>query len=67
MYNIVFSILKKSHNNYGIKNGDYCRYRIYCGRKIRKIRKTINFKLGTKNKFLKKDITRDIQSDKRVL
>jgi hypothetical protein len=36
-------------------------------RKIRKIRKAINYKLGTKNKFIKKDIVRDNQNDKRVL
>ncbi len=64
---IVFSIIKKSHNNYGIKNTDYRRYRNYCVRKIRKIRKAINYKLGTKNKFIKKDIVRDNQNDKRVL
>jgi signal recognition particle subunit SRP68 len=64
---IVFSIIKKSHNSYGIKNTDYRRYKNYCGRKIRKIRKGVNYKLGTKNKFLKKDIVKDMGNDKKIL
>jgi len=36
-------------------------------RKIRKIRKSINYKYGTKNKFFKKDIIKDNVNDKKTL
>jgi signal recognition particle subunit SRP68 len=63
----VFQIIKKSHNNYGIKSTDYHRYRNYCVRKIKKIRKSMNYKFGTKNKFFKKDIVKDNIGDKKIL
>ena len=43
------------------------RYRKYCSAKIIKIRKAINYKFGTKTKFLKKDIVKDNINDKRIL
>lgn len=64
---LVFSIIKKSHNNYGMKNTDYQRYRRFCTHKVQKIRKTMGYKFGTKTKFIKKDIIRDNANDKKIL
>jgi hypothetical protein len=52
-------MIKTAQHSFGIKNGDYMRYRKYCSRKIDKLRKAINYKCGNKNKFFKKDILKD--------
>lgn len=54
---IVFLLAKSAQNSYGVKNGDYLRYRRYCTRKIDKIRATMNYKYGNRTRFNKKDIT----------
>jgi signal recognition particle subunit SRP68 len=43
------------------------RYRRYCTRKINKLRKTLDYKYGSRTKFIKKDITHDKSEDKRIL
>ena len=61
------SYYKSSQNTYGIKNGHYLRYRIYCTRKIDKLRININFKYGNSTKFNKKDVVEQKGNDKRAL
>lgn len=65
--NIVFLIAKNSQNSFGVKTGDYMRYRRYCTRKVNKLRKVMEYKYGNRTKFIKKDITIDKSEDKRVL
>ncbi len=60
-------IVKNSQNSFGVKTGDYMRYRRYCTRKIEKLRKAMQYKYGNRTKFIKKDVTVDKSDDKRVL
>lgn len=64
---IVFLIAKNAQNSYGVKTGDYMRYRRYCTRKVNKLRKAMDYKYGSRTKFVKKDITADRPDDKRIL
>jgi signal recognition particle subunit SRP68 len=66
-YGLVFLLIKTTQASYGVKNGDYYRYRRYCSRKVLKLRKTINYKYGTKNKHIKKDIASEKGNDKKIL
>ena len=59
--------MKSAQNNYGVKNGDYARYRNYCSRKIQKLRKAMNIKYGNRTKFVRRDIINDHYNDNRVL
>lgn len=43
------------------------RYRRYCGRKVDKLRKAMQYKFGNRTKFNKKDIVNDKIEDKRIL
>jgi hypothetical protein len=52
---------------FGVKNGDYMRYRKYSSRKVEKLRHAMQYKLGNRTKFIKKDVTVDRPDDKRVL
>lgn len=54
---LVFLIAKNSQNSFGVKVGDYMRYRRYCTRKVEKLRKTMEYKYGNRTKFVKKDVT----------
>lgn len=48
----VLQVIKDAQNQHGLKHGDYHRYRGYCSRRIRRIRKSLHFvqSTGSKNK-----------------
>lgn len=48
--NIVLSIIRPSQNQNGLKHGDFLRYRRYCAKKVKRIRKLLKFTYG-KHKF----------------
>ena len=64
---IVFLLAKSAQHAYGVRTGDYTRYRKYCTTKIAKLREGMQFKYGNRTKFNRKDITEDKADDKRVL
>jgi signal recognition particle subunit SRP68 len=47
----VLKILKKDHNEHGLRHDDFTRYRKHCVRKITKLRKLLNFHHGKGRKF----------------
>uniref|UniRef100_A0A0N4ZA52 Signal recognition particle subunit SRP68 n=1 Tax=Parastrongyloides trichosuri TaxID=131310 RepID=A0A0N4ZA52_PARTI len=68
----TFSVLKnikEAQQKHGLRHGDYNRYRIYCGHRIRRIRKKLNFTHNyksikkTKSKWQEKEVTKDVVTD----
>uniref|UniRef100_A0A803VIN0 Signal recognition particle subunit SRP68 n=2 Tax=Ficedula albicollis TaxID=59894 RepID=A0A803VIN0_FICAL len=64
---IKLSIVKESQQQHGLRHGDFQRYRGYCSRRLRRLRKTLNFKMGNRHKFTGKKVTEEILSDNRYL
>uniref|UniRef100_A0A8B9PW25 Signal recognition particle subunit SRP68 n=1 Tax=Apteryx owenii TaxID=8824 RepID=A0A8B9PW25_APTOW len=63
----VLQIVKESQQQHGLRHGDFQRYRGYCSRRLRRLRKTLNFKMGNRHKFTGKKVTEEILSDNRYL
>ncbi|CAG5947341.1 unnamed protein product [Menidia menidia] len=64
---IILQIIKESQQQHGLRHGDYQRYRGYCSRRLRRLRKTLGFKMGNRHKFVGKKITVEMLSDSRYL
>ncbi|XP_039595538.1 signal recognition particle subunit SRP68 [Polypterus senegalus] len=63
----ILQIIKESQQQHGLRHGDYQRYRGYCSRRLRRLRKTLGFKMGNRYKFTGKKITVDMLTDNRYL
>ncbi|KAJ6660449.1 hypothetical protein lerEdw1_017873 [Lerista edwardsae] len=63
----VLQIIKESQQQHGLRHGDFQRYRGYCSRRLRRLRKTLNFKMGNRHKFSGKKVTEELLSDNRYL
>ncbi|XP_005993281.1 signal recognition particle subunit SRP68 [Latimeria chalumnae] len=63
----ILQIIKDSQQQHGLRHGDYQRYRGYCSRRLRRLRKTLNFKMGNRHKFTGKKVTAEMLSDNRYL
>ncbi|XP_021536519.1 signal recognition particle subunit SRP68 isoform X4 [Neomonachus schauinslandi] len=63
----ILQIIKESQQQHGLRHGDFQRYRGYCSRRQRRLRKTLNFKMGNRHKFTGKKITEDLLTDNRYL
>ncbi|CAH2302124.1 signal recognition particle subunit SRP68 [Pelobates cultripes] len=63
----ILQIIKESQQQHGLRHGDFQRYRGYCSRRMRRLRKTLNFKMGNRHKFTGKKITVEMLSDNRYL
>ncbi|XP_029596013.1 signal recognition particle subunit SRP68 [Salmo trutta] len=61
----ILQIIKDSQQQHGLRHGDYQRYRGYCSRRLRRLRKTLGFKCGNRHKFTGKKVTVEMLSDKR--
>lgn len=64
---LVFLLIKTAQNSFGLKNGDYTRYRNYCAHKVHKLRHNLGIKFGTKFKFIKKDLAKEYAHDSKIL
>lgn len=49
----------------GLRHRDYQRYRQYCARRLRRIRKSANFLHGKGKTFLKRPIEPEVSTDVR--
>uniref|UniRef100_A0A6Q2XYQ8 Signal recognition particle subunit SRP68 n=1 Tax=Esox lucius TaxID=8010 RepID=A0A6Q2XYQ8_ESOLU len=56
----LLQIIKDSQQQHGLRHGDYQRYRGYCSRRLRRLRKTLGFKCGNRHKFTGKKVTVDM-------
>ncbi|XP_023676367.1 signal recognition particle subunit SRP68 [Paramormyrops kingsleyae] len=63
----ILQIIKDSQQQHGLRHGDYQRYRGYCSRRLRRLRKTLGFKMGNRHKFTGKKVTEDMLTDNRYL
>ncbi|XP_077107895.1 signal recognition particle subunit SRP68 [Ranitomeya variabilis] len=63
----ILQIIKESQQQHGMRHGDFQRYRGYCSRRLRRLRKTLNFKMGNRHKFTGKKVTVEMLADNRYL
>lgn len=49
-------MIKDSQQQHGLRHGDYQRYRGYCSRRIRRLRKVIKLPQGDRRHFKKRDV-----------
>ncbi|XP_055383774.1 signal recognition particle subunit SRP68 [Condylostylus longicornis] len=53
----VLRHIKVAQQQHGLRHGDYQRYRGYCSRRIRRLRKALKFPQGEKRHFKRRDVT----------
>ncbi|XP_061191309.1 signal recognition particle subunit SRP68-like [Saccostrea echinata] len=63
----VLQLVKEAQQQHGMRHGDFQRYRSYCSRRIRRIRKSLHFPQGSKHKVQPKKITVEKLTDVRYL
>eukprot|EP00937_MAST-01D_sp_MAST-1D-sp2_P007119 g7119.t1 len=63
----LLELVKNAQQSNGLRHGDYQRYRQYCTRRLRRIRKSVKLKHGKGRKFVPLAITPDSVSDVRTL
>lgn len=50
-------IIKDAQQQHGLRHGDYQRYRGYCSRRVKRLRKTLNIPQGDRRHFKKREVT----------
>jgi len=63
----VLAVIREAQQKHGLRHADYQRYRGYCSRKIRRLRKAMGLVQGEKRKFNKKEVTTAILKDEKHL
>ncbi|XP_057311707.1 signal recognition particle subunit SRP68-like [Hydractinia symbiolongicarpus] len=63
----ILPVIKEAQQHHGLRHGDYQRYRQYCQRRLKRIRNSLHFKLGTRHGFKGKKITEENANDSRYL
>lgn len=63
----VLSAVREAQLTHGLRHSDYQLYRQYCSRRIRRLRKNLDFIQGDKKNFRKKIVTVDVIKDDRFL
>ncbi|KAL6455652.1 hypothetical protein MHYP_G00355030 [Metynnis hypsauchen] len=63
----ILQIIKDSQQQHGLRHGDYQRYRGYCSRRLRRLRKTLGFRMGNRYKYTGKKVTVEMVRDNRYL
>lgn len=63
----ILQIIKESQQQHGLRHGDYQRYRGYCSRRLRRLRKALNFKMGNRHKYTGRKVTVELLKDPRYL
>ncbi|XP_030745354.1 signal recognition particle subunit SRP68 [Sitophilus oryzae] len=53
----ILKIIKDYQQQHGLRHGDYQRYRGYCSRRIRRLRKVLKMPQGDRRHFKKRDVT----------
>jgi signal recognition particle subunit SRP68 len=62
----IFNVVKSSHAQHGLRHGDYTRYRQYCSRRLRRIRKTLGMQHG-KGRFVRRALEPHMVKDAKAL
>lgn len=63
----VLQMIREAQQTHGLRHGDFQRYSQYCARRIRRIRKSLHFPQGTRNKVVPKKVTVELLNDVRYL
>lgn len=50
-------MIRKSQQQHGLRHGDFQRYRGYCTRRVKRLRKTLHIPQGDRRHYKKKDVT----------
>lgn len=62
----ILHMIKDAQQQHGLRHGDYQRYRGYCTRRIRRLRKALKFPQGDKRHFKRRDVTLGQLTGKRA-
>lgn len=62
----ALKIIKESQQQHGLRHMDYQRYRSYCSRRIRRVRKTLHVQCGHR-KYQKRELIEDDLIDSKIL
>jgi len=63
----VLSLTREQQQKHGLRHSDYQRYRGYCSRRLRRIRKAVGLVQGERKKFHKKEVTGESLKDEKHL
>lgn len=63
----ILKIIKEAQQQHGLRHSDYQRYRGYCSRRIRRLRRVLHIQQGDKRHFKRRDVTENILKDERYL
>lgn len=63
----ILQIIKEGQQQHGLRHGDFQRYRGYCSRRIKRIRKSLHFPQGDKRRVVPKKINMDVIKDSRYI
>lgn len=63
----ILKIIKEAQQQHGLRHSDYQRYRGYCSRRLRRLRKVLKVPQGDRRHFKRKDITVTMVSDDKFL
>lgn len=64
---IVYNIIRDAQQQHGLRHGDYQRYRGYCSRRLRRLRRVLKLPQGDKRHFKRRDVTSTIVKDDKFL
>lgn len=60
-------IIKDAQQQHGLRHGDYQRYRGYCSRRLRRLRRVLKVPQGDRRHFKRKDVTFVMVNDDKFL
>ncbi|KYM81457.1 Signal recognition particle 68 kDa protein [Atta colombica] len=63
----ILKIIKEAQQQHGLRHGDYQRYRGYCSRRLRRLRKVLKVPQGDRRHFKRRDITAAMISEDKFL
>ncbi|XP_057323807.1 signal recognition particle subunit SRP68 [Microplitis mediator] len=63
----ILKIIKDAQQQHGLRHGDYQRYRGYCSRRLRRLRKVLKVPQGDRRHFKRKDVTAAMVHDDKFL
>ena len=63
----ILETIKAAQAQNGLRHNDYQRYRQYCTRRLRRVRKSVKFTYGRGRQFVKKEVTAEMVAGERHL
>lgn len=56
----ILQMIKEAQQKHGLRHGDYQRYRGYCSRRLRRLRKSLHFLQGNKHRYQGREVTEEL-------